>query len=119
MARATAQKALDSAQRSGNPYQIGLAERVLAAIALTGGDPPAAEAGMRRAIEAFHAADCGLEAAFTALDLARVLASSGRADEAREELDEAVRTFRGAGAPARVAQAEELARALGLSARGA
>jgi tetratricopeptide (TPR) repeat protein len=118
-ARATAQKALDSAQRSGNPYQIGLAERVLAAIALTGGDPPAAEAGMRRAIEAFHAADCGLEAAFTALDLARVLASSGRADEAREELDEAVRTFRGAGAPARVAQAEELARALGLSARGA
>jgi DNA-binding SARP family transcriptional activator len=115
-AASTAETALGSAQHGRSPYQIGLAERVLAAIAMTAGDRQTAEAGMHRAIEAFLASDCCMEAALTRLELVRVLVSRGAATDAHDHLDEAVRIFRASGAPLRVAQAKELARALGLAA---
>ena len=112
-ATSTAEQALDSAQRGGNPYQIGLAERV---IAMTTRDRETAEAGLRRAIEAFHASDCCFEAAMTRLALVRLLVARGAATEAQEHLDETVRIFGASRAPARVAQARELAQSLGLAA---
>jgi tetratricopeptide (TPR) repeat protein len=109
-----AREALEGATRDAAPFLVGLAERVLGRIARLRGDHAGAAEHLSRALESFLAGEAVLEAALTRLDLARVAAERGEARVVRTLLSEAVRAFASAGASRRVAQAQDLARLLGI-----
>lgn len=115
-AAATAAFALEMAGRDGNIFNIGLAERAQARIALAMDDAAAAEALLRRALDTFGACDAGFEAARTRALLAERCARRGARTEAAAHVAAALAVFRAAGAPARIGALRALAGELGLPA---
>jgi DNA-binding SARP family transcriptional activator len=109
-ALATARRAIELAQGAGNRFNLGLAERALARASC---DPAEARAALDRSLVALDTSGAAVEAALTRLDLARV---SEDAATAAAHVAGAIRTFAAAGAPLRVEQGREVARALGVRA---
>jgi DNA-binding SARP family transcriptional activator/tetratricopeptide (TPR) repeat protein len=107
-------RAIDLARAERSPFNVGLAERAAGRAARATGAEADGEAHLSRALEAFLSNDAAFEAGMTRLDLARALAARGEAEGARAQLRAAVRELSETGAPRRVAEAQELARSLGL-----
>jgi DNA-binding SARP family transcriptional activator len=113
-ARETASRALALSQHDGTPFNVGLAQRALGRIGRARGDLHEAEQLLSQALDSFVGCSAEFEAARTRLDLAEVRARRGDEDAARRLLRAAVAAFDAARAPKRVAEARELAKALGL-----
>jgi len=113
----TAQAAVEGGRASGNLFTLGLAERASGRIARATGDG-AAEVLFARALGNFEAFEAAFESAMTRLDLAGSLAARGDRAGAQAQLITAIRALAAAGAPRRVAEARELARALSIPVEG-
>jgi DNA-binding SARP family transcriptional activator len=109
-----AREALDGAIHDAAPFLGALAHRVLGRIAAVRGDHAGAADHLEQALDGFLSGEAEFEGALTRLELARVVADRGDPGAARTHLAEAVRAFAAAGAPRRVAQAQALARQLGI-----
>ena len=109
-----AHDALDGATRDGTPFLVALAHRVLGRIARVRRDHAVAVDHLSRAIDSFLSGEAVFEAALTRLELAPVAAERGDPGAARTHLTEALRIFAHSRAPRRTAQAEQMARALGI-----
>lgn len=101
-ARASAAATLAMAERDGNVFNIGLAERAGARIALAEGRLDEAGLLLERALATFGRCAAAFEAARTQALLAALLARAGRKAEARAYLSAALAVFRAAGAGRRV-----------------
>jgi DNA-binding SARP family transcriptional activator/tetratricopeptide (TPR) repeat protein len=114
-----ARRATELAQIEGSPFNVGLAERAAGRAARASGDAHAGEAHLGRALDAFESTGATFEAAMTRLELARALTARGETVGAQAHLAEAIAALHVARVPRRVAEAQALARALGLEPRGA
>jgi class 3 adenylate cyclase/tetratricopeptide (TPR) repeat protein len=81
--------------RTGTAALVPFADRLEGRAASAAGDDARAEASLRGAIERFDRLGAGWERALTEVDLARVLASVGRGDEARATIAPAIAMFEG------------------------
>ncbi len=101
-ARAGAAATLAMAEGDGNVFNIGLAERAEARIALAEGRNAEAARLLERALATFGRCEAAFEAARTRVLLASLLAETGRRAEARAHLAAALPAFRAAGAQRRL-----------------
>jgi DNA-binding SARP family transcriptional activator/tetratricopeptide (TPR) repeat protein len=111
----TAREAVEAGQAAGNLFALALAERASGRIARAAGDAAGAEAFFARALADFDTFGAAFEAAITRLDLARTLAARGERTVARAHIATAIQALTDAGAPRRVGEARDLARALRLA----
>jgi DNA-binding SARP family transcriptional activator/tetratricopeptide (TPR) repeat protein len=112
LAQETASRALEVSQ-SGSMFSTGLALRALGRIALAQRSVAEAELRLSRALATFTECGAAFEAARTQADLAMLFASKLERKAARDYLAAALKGFKQARAPKRIAEARLIARALG------
>jgi DNA-binding NtrC family response regulator/tetratricopeptide (TPR) repeat protein len=114
-ARTAALEARDLARRVGFAYGVALAHRALGRALVAAGDRPTAAVELRAALNIFSSTGARYEQARTLLDLAELLHTAGRPEDARRHLAEARDHFVAVGVPAFVERSNELARRTGLA----
>jgi len=113
LAQETASRALEVGQSDGFKFSTGLALRALGRIAIARQNFGEAELRLSGALAMFTECGAAFEAARTQADLAALFAGKSESKAARDHLAAALKGFKQAGAPKRVAEARRTARALG------
>jgi DNA-binding SARP family transcriptional activator len=108
----TAMRALELSQSDGFIFSTGLAMRALGRIAIAQNSLGEAELRLLSALATFTQCGAAFEVARTQADLATLSASLLKSRAARNYLAAALRGFRKAGAPKRIAEARRTARIL-------
>ena len=117
LAHETASRALDVGQSDGFIFSTGLALRVLGRIAIARQSFGEAELRLSQALATFTECGAAFETARTRADLSTLFAHKREWKAARDHLAAALRGFRKARAPRRIAEARRAARALGKAPR--